>query len=82
MSKQKLGRIGHDTGIALGLFGAVDHSSKKVYPVLGLILNVAILALFVTMVLIGLSIMHPSGASDPRDFPPRPFILQMVEADS
>lgn len=45
-------------GIALGFFGAVDHSSKKVYPVLGLILNVAILALFVTMVLIGLSIMH------------------------
>jgi hypothetical protein len=44
-------------GIALGFFGAVDHSSKKVYPVLGLILNVGILALFVTLLIIGLSMM-------------------------
>jgi hypothetical protein len=42
-------------GIALGLFGTVDRSSKKVYPVLGLILNTAILALFAAMVVVGLA---------------------------
>src|SRR5437763_16002423 len=33
-------------GIALGFFGAVDRSAKKVYPVLGLVLNIGILVLF------------------------------------
>ena len=42
-------------GIALGCFGAVDRSSKKVYPVLGLLLNIAILVIFATLVFIGLS---------------------------
>jgi hypothetical protein len=42
-------------GIALGLVDAVDRSSKKVYPVLGLVLNIVILALFAGVVIIGLS---------------------------
>jgi hypothetical protein len=43
-------------GIGLGLFGAVDRSSKKTYPALGLILNIGILVLFVALLIIGLSI--------------------------
>jgi hypothetical protein len=43
-------------GIGLGLFGAVDRSSKKTYPALGLILNVGILVVFVALLLIGLAI--------------------------
>ena len=42
-------------GIALGCFGAVDRSSKKVYPVLGLTLNIAIPVVFMALVFIGLS---------------------------
>jgi len=42
-------------GIVLGFFGAADRSSKKVYPVLGLILNIAVVVLFVAMAVIGLS---------------------------
>lgn len=42
-------------GVALGFFGAVDRSSKKVYPVLGLVLNIGILVLFAALVAIGLS---------------------------
>jgi hypothetical protein len=42
-------------GIGLGFFGAVDRSSKKVFPVLGLVLNIAILVLFAALVAIGLS---------------------------
>jgi hypothetical protein len=42
-------------GIGLGLSGAVDRGSKKTYPALGLALNVAILALFVALLIIGLS---------------------------
>jgi hypothetical protein len=42
-------------GVALGFVGAVDRSSKKVYPVMGLILNIVILALFAALVVIGLS---------------------------
>jgi hypothetical protein len=41
-------------GIALGFFGAKDRSSKKLYPLLGLLLNVAVLTAFVVMALIGL----------------------------
>jgi hypothetical protein len=43
-------------GIGLGIFGAVDRSSKKVYPVMGLILNTVILVLFGALVFIGLSL--------------------------
>jgi hypothetical protein len=46
-------------GIALGFVGAVDRSSKKAYPVLGLILNIVILVLFVALVVIGLSMKTP-----------------------
>jgi hypothetical protein len=42
-------------GIGLGLFGAVDRSSKKAFPVLGLSLNIGILVLFASLVVIGLS---------------------------
>jgi hypothetical protein len=41
-------------GIALGFFGAKDRSSKKLYPLLGLTLNVAVLMGFVVLALIGL----------------------------
>jgi hypothetical protein len=41
-------------GIALGFFGAKDHSSKKLYPLLGLTLNVTVLMGFAVLALIGL----------------------------
>jgi glucose uptake protein GlcU len=40
--------------IALGFFGAKDRSSRKLYPLLGLTLNVAILMAFVALALVGL----------------------------
>ena len=46
-------------GIALGIFGAADRSSKKVYPVLGLVLNVLVVTLFTALLIIGLS-MRPA----------------------
>lgn len=46
-------------GIALGVFGAKDRSSRKLYPLLGLILNVAIPMIFVALALVGLSIKAP-----------------------
>jgi hypothetical protein len=42
-------------GIGLGFFGAVDRSSKKAFPVLGLSLNIGILVIFASLVVIGLS---------------------------
>jgi hypothetical protein len=42
-------------GIGLSISGAVDCSSKKVYPVLGLALNVGILVLFGALLAVGLS---------------------------
>jgi hypothetical protein len=42
-------------GIALGFFGALDRSSKKTYPTLGLTLNIGILALFAVLLVIGLA---------------------------
>jgi hypothetical protein len=42
-------------GIVLGFFGAADRSSKKVYSVLGLILNIVVVVLFVALLVIGLS---------------------------
>ena len=41
-------------GIALGFFGAKDRSSRRLYPLLGLTLNVAILMAFVALALVGL----------------------------
>jgi hypothetical protein len=41
-------------GTALGVFGALDRSSKKLYPVIGLCLNIGILALFVGTAIVGL----------------------------
>ena len=41
-------------GIALGLFGAKDRSSRKLYPLLGLTLNVAILMTLTVLALVGL----------------------------
>ena len=46
-------------GIALGIFGAADRSSKKVYPVLGLFINVLVVALFTALLIVGLS-MRPA----------------------
>jgi hypothetical protein len=43
-------------GVGLGFFGALDRSSKKTYPALGLALNIGILALFVALLVIGLAI--------------------------
>jgi hypothetical protein len=42
-------------GIGLGFFGAIDRSSKKTYPALGLALNIGILALFAALLVIGLA---------------------------
>lgn len=42
-------------GIALGFFGAKDRSSRKLYPLLGLALNVAILMALVVLAIVGLS---------------------------
>ena len=39
-------------GIALGFLGAKDRSSRKLYPLLGLALNVTVLMVFVAAVLI------------------------------
>jgi hypothetical protein len=41
-------------GIALGFFGAKDRSSRKLYPLLGLTLNVTVLMFFVVTAVIGL----------------------------
>jgi len=41
-------------GIALGFFGARDRSSRKLYPLLGLTLNVAILMTLTVLALVGL----------------------------
>jgi hypothetical protein len=46
-------------GTALGFFGAKDRSSRKLYPLLGLTLNVAILVTFVVLALVGLSMKAP-----------------------
>jgi Na+/phosphate symporter len=46
-------------GIALGFFGAKDRSSRKLYPLLGLTLNIAILMTFVALALVGLSMKAP-----------------------
>jgi hypothetical protein len=41
-------------GIALGFLGAKDRASRKLYPLLGLALNVAVLMTFVVLALVGL----------------------------
>jgi glucose uptake protein GlcU len=46
-------------GIALGFFGAKDSSSRKLYPLFGLTLNVAILMSFLVLALVGLSMKAP-----------------------
>jgi hypothetical protein len=46
-------------GIALGFFGAKDRSSRKLYPLLGLTLNVAILMTLLVLALVGLSMHAP-----------------------
>ena len=46
-------------GIALSVLGAKDRSSRKLYPLLGLTLNVAILMVFVALALVGLSMKAP-----------------------
>ena len=50
---------GNLIGIALSFFGARDRSSRKLYPLLGLTLNVAILMTFVVLALVGLSMKAP-----------------------
>ena len=42
-------------GIALGFVGGKDRSSRKLYPLLGLTLNIVILTTFVALALVGLS---------------------------
>ena len=46
-------------GIALGVFGAKDSASRKLYPLLGLTLNVAILMTLLVLALVGLSMKAP-----------------------
>jgi hypothetical protein len=46
---------GNSIGIVLGFLGAKDRSSSKLYPLLGLTLNVAILMAFLALALVGLS---------------------------
>ena len=46
-------------GIALGFFGAKDRASRKLYPLLGLTLNVAVLMAFLALALVGLSMEAP-----------------------
>ena len=46
-------------GIALGFFGAKDSASRKLYPLLGLALNVAILMTLLVLALVGLSMKAP-----------------------
>jgi hypothetical protein len=41
-------------GFALGIFGATDRWSRKLYPLLGLVLNLVILTTFVGLALVGL----------------------------
>ena len=45
--------LGSIVGAALGLFGALDRSSKKLYPVLGLCLNIGLFALFIGTAIAG-----------------------------
>jgi Na+/H+-translocating membrane pyrophosphatase len=46
-------------GVALGFLGTRDRASRKLYPLLGLALNVAIPATFVLLALVGLSMDAP-----------------------
>jgi hypothetical membrane protein len=46
-------------GIALGFYGAKDRSSRKLYPLLGLSLNIAVLMTFVALAVVGLSMNAP-----------------------
>jgi hypothetical protein len=41
-------------GVALGFLGAKDRASRKLYPLLGLALNVAVLMTFLVLALVGL----------------------------
>jgi hypothetical protein len=46
-------------GIVLGFLGARDRSSRKLYPLLGLALNIAIPMTFLALAIIGLSMRVP-----------------------
>jgi hypothetical protein len=46
-------------GIALGFLGARDRPSRKLYPILGLTLNVTVLMVFLVLALITLSMNAP-----------------------
>ena len=41
-------------GIALGFLGAKDRSSRKLYPLLGLILNIAMMMTLLALAIVGL----------------------------
>jgi hypothetical protein len=43
-------------GIGLGIFGAVDRASTKAFPIFGLIVNVAMVALFIAVL-----VFNPPG---------------------
>jgi len=45
-------------GIGLGIAGAADRSSKKVFPVLGLVFGIGILLLAGALIAIGLAMKH------------------------
>ena len=42
-------------GIALGFLGVKDRSSRKLYPLLGLILNIAMMMTLLALAIVGLS---------------------------
>jgi hypothetical protein len=46
-------------GIGLGFFGARDRSSRKLYPLLGLALNVALVVTLVVLAIVGLAMTAP-----------------------
>ena len=46
-------------GIVIGIIGSADRSSKKAFPVLGIIINGLVVALFTALLIVGLT-MRPA----------------------
>jgi|ERR1043166_4126395 hypothetical protein len=46
-------------GIGLGIFGALDRSSRKLYPLLGITLNAIALMVFLAVALLGMLMNAP-----------------------
>ncbi|MBN2180756.1 MAG: hypothetical protein JW715_02490 [Sedimentisphaerales bacterium] len=48
-----LGMIAHLVGAVLGIAGAIQSSRKKVFAIIGLILNIAVLLFIIVLIVIG-----------------------------